>query len=113
MIINISQRRSELGLTLEKIADYVGVSKSTVKKWESGYIKNMGRDKIVLLAEILQVSPLDILDLPENDKNIIICHSKSIAGCYTVSDATFEKVLALVMEECQKNEFYVDKLLNL
>ena len=100
MLINIIQRRKELGLTLEKIADYVGVSKSTVKKWESGYIKNMGRDKIVLLAEILHVSPLDILDLPENDKNIVICHSNGMAGCYTVSEDTYKKVLALVMTDC-------------
>lgn len=99
MLININQRRKELGLTLEKIADYVGVSKGTVKKWESGYIKNMGRDKIMLLSEILCVSPLDILGLAEEDKNIIICHSKSSAGCYTVSDDTYNKILALIKTE--------------
>ncbi len=102
MLINIHQRRKELGLTLEKIADYVGVSKGTVKKWESGYIKNMGRDKIMLLAEILQVSPLDILALPESDKNIIICHSKGMAGCYTVSDDTYEKILAIIKTNGEK-----------
>lgn len=53
----ISQRRKELGLTLEDIGKAVGVSKSTVKKWESGYISNMRRDKIALLASALQVSP--------------------------------------------------------
>ncbi len=99
MLININQRRKDLGLTLEKIADYVGVSKSTVKKWESGYIKNMGRDKIMLLAEILQVSPLDILDLPENNENIIICHKGSMAERYTVSDEIYDKILALIKNE--------------
>lgn len=62
MSINIYDRRKELNLTLEDIGKAVGVSKSTVKKWESGYIKNMRRDKIVLLAEILRVSPMDILE---------------------------------------------------
>ena len=98
MLININQRRKELGLTLENIADHVGVTKGTVKKWEDGHIKNMGRDKIVLLAEILQVSPLDILDLPE-DNNIIICHSKNSAGCYTVSDDIYKKIIALIHEK--------------
>lgn len=62
----ISTRRQELGLTLEDIAQHVGVSKSTVKKWESGYIKNMKRDKMSLLAEILKISPIALL----NDKSI-------------------------------------------
>ncbi len=96
MLININQRRKELGLTLEEIANHVKVSKGTVKKWENGYIKNMGRDKIVLLAQILQVSPLDILDLPDTDHNIIICHGKKNNGCYTVSDEIYEKIIALI-----------------
>lgn len=37
----ISDRRKELGLTLEEVGKIVGVSKSTVKKWEDGYISNM------------------------------------------------------------------------
>ena len=57
----ISERRKALHLTLEDIAHHVGVSKSTVKKWESGYIKNMKRDKMALLAEILEISPIDLL----------------------------------------------------
>ena len=96
MFININQRRKELGLTLEQIANHVMVSKGTVKKWEDGHIKNMGRDKIILLAEVLQVSPLDILDLPENNKNIITCHGKKNNGCYTVSDDIYEKIIALI-----------------
>lgn len=54
-------RRKELGLTLEDVAQRCGVGKSTVRKWEKGLIKNMGRDKIDLLAGILQVSPVLLL----------------------------------------------------
>ena len=46
----INQRRTELKLTLEQVGQAVGVGKSTVKKWEDGYISNMRRDKIALLA---------------------------------------------------------------
>ena len=62
-MISIYQRRRELNLTLEEIASVVGVSKSTVKKWEAGYIKNMRRDKINKLAKVLNVSPLEILNI--------------------------------------------------
>lgn len=57
----IYNRRKALKLTLEDVGKYVGVGKSTVKKWESGLIANMRQDKIVLLAEILQINPVSLI----------------------------------------------------
>lgn len=57
----IYQRRKELGLTLEEVGNAVGVGKSTVRRWENGMIKNMGRDKIAALAKILQINPVDLV----------------------------------------------------
>lgn len=53
----IKARRKELDITLEEIGDYVGVSKATVQRWETGSISNMRRDKIKKLSEILQLDP--------------------------------------------------------
>lgn len=64
----ILKRRTELGLTLEEVGNAVGVSKSTVKKWEDGYISNMRRDKIAQLASILQVNPISFITEEEWDK---------------------------------------------
>jgi repressor LexA len=66
----IKSRRLELGLTLEQVAQYVGVGKSTVRKWETGYIKNMRRDKLAKLAEILNISPIDLMDIEYTDENL-------------------------------------------
>lgn len=57
----IKARRLELGLTLEDVAQAVGVGRSTVQRWESGLIKNMGRDKIAALANILQMNPVELV----------------------------------------------------
>lgn len=57
----IKQRRLELKLTLEDVGNAVGVGKSTVKKWEDGYIANMKRDKIAALANILQLNPIILM----------------------------------------------------
>ena len=54
-------RRQELGLTLEEVGNYVGVGKSTVRKWEHGDIENMKQDKIALLSKILKLSPLTFI----------------------------------------------------
>ena len=49
--------RKSKGLTLEQVADVVGVGKSTVRKWETGMIANMKRDKIASLAKALGTTP--------------------------------------------------------
>ena len=65
----IYNRRKELGLTLEEVGKAVGVGKSTVKKWEDGYISNMKRDKIALLAKVLDINPV-VLVSSDNSMNV-------------------------------------------
>ena len=48
-------------MTLQEVGDAVGVGKSTVRKWETGMIANMKRDKIAKLAEALGTTPAMIL----------------------------------------------------
>lgn len=64
----IKNRRVELGLTLEEVGQAVGVGRSTVQRWESGLIKNMGRDKIAALAKVLRINPVDLVPMPGTDK---------------------------------------------
>lgn len=66
----IHNQRKALHLTLEEVGKAVGVSKSTVKKWETGYISNMKRDKIALLANILQIDPTELINDNTNTINI-------------------------------------------
>ncbi len=61
----IRNRRVELKKTLEDIGREVGVSKTTVQRWESGNISNMRRDKIVKLAAALEVSPTELIGYEE------------------------------------------------
>lgn len=57
----IHDRRTDLGLTLEELGSKVGVGKSTVQKWENGFISNMKRDKIALLASALKINPVSFI----------------------------------------------------
>ena len=59
----IKQLRIARGMTLEELGQKVGVGKSTVRKWETGAIANMRRDKIAKLAEALGTTVDDILGL--------------------------------------------------
>lgn len=53
----IHELRVSQKLTLEQVANEVGVGKSTVRKWETGMIANMRRDKIAALAKALHTTP--------------------------------------------------------
>jgi transcriptional regulator with XRE-family HTH domain len=58
--------RKQKNMTLEQVADIVGVGKSTVRKWETGMIANMKRDKIALLAKALGTTPAYLMGWKEN-----------------------------------------------
>ena len=60
-VVNIRERRKQLGLTLEEVGKKVGVSRSTVLKWENGKIKNMTVDKVASLSNVLQVAIIDLI----------------------------------------------------
>ena len=85
----IRERRLELNLTLEDVGNAVGVSKSTVKKWEDGFISNMRRDKIASLAKVLRINPVSLINgelvlknqnndffLSEHEKQLVIAYRK-------------------------------------
>ncbi len=74
----LKDRRLELEMTLEEVGEITRVSKSTVMKWENGDIENMKRDKIALLAKALQVSPLWIMGI-EEENNVISLPSVTVS----------------------------------
>ena len=69
MAQRIKALRQEKGLTLEQVAKVVGVGKSTVRKWETGMIANMRRDKIAALAKALGTTPAYLMGWKEDETN--------------------------------------------
>lgn len=65
----IKELRKKKGLTLEQVADVVGVGKSTVRKWETGLIANMRRDKIASLAKALGTTPAYLMGWDEKNNS--------------------------------------------
>ncbi len=61
-------RREELDMSYQTLSEKVGVSKSTLQRYETGYIKNMPVDKLEAIAEALQVSPSYLMGWDEQEK---------------------------------------------
>lgn len=65
----IRSLRVDMGATLEQIGNEVGVSKATVKRWESGEIANIRRDKIYKLAQALHTTPAYLMGWDEESSS--------------------------------------------
>lgn len=95
----IKRLRQERGLTLQEVGDAVGVGKSTVRKWETGMIANMKRDKIAKLADVLRVSPEELMGWKTRE------HDESLSGSPSIKELSLQ---GLVIE---KIENYDDAML--
>ena len=84
----LKNRRLDLGLTLEDVGQAVGVGRSTVQRWESGLIKNMGRDKIASLARVLKMNPVELVPYSDLEQS-------TYGEVFEVSDEDQQRLEAL------------------
>jgi len=61
----LAARREQLNLSQLDVANAVGISKSTISRYESGEIDNMRRDRIYALSRILCLSTKVIMNWDE------------------------------------------------
>ena len=106
----IRQLRLSKNMTLEELGDRVGVGKSTVRKWETGAIANMRRDKIAKLADALDTTVSDIMGI-EEDHSLPSVYSDSlspierclIADYRDASDEIREEAAAMLRRSAERN----------
>lgn len=53
----IHEKRLEYGLTMEELAEKIGVNKSSISKWEANDVGNIKRSSIQKMAEIFHCRP--------------------------------------------------------
>lgn len=69
MADRIKERRTAMGLTQEELGQKLGVQKSAIAKYENGRVENIKRSVILKMAEILQCSPVYLLDFDDEDED--------------------------------------------
>lgn len=63
--------RKSHNLTQEELGKKIGVQKAAIQKYEKGTVKNIKRDSIIKLAEILDTTPEYILGWVQEPSNVI------------------------------------------
>jgi len=57
----IKRARQKKGLTLDEVAQEVGVSRQTIQRYESGVISNIPSDNIEKIANVLSTTPAELM----------------------------------------------------
>ena len=70
----MKERREELDMSYQTLADKVGISKSTLQRYETGNIKNMPIDKLEAVAIALNVSPAYLMGWTTDEPTTIAAH---------------------------------------
>ena len=100
---NISSRRNELGMSVDELASKIGKSRATIYRYENGDIENMPVSIIEPLAKALNIDPLILLDIEDNND-------------FTVQDLSpakkeaMDKLLACNDRMCDRVSAYIDVL---
>lgn len=101
----IKKRRKELGLTLREVAEKLGVSESLISRYESNDVKNMGIDKLIPLAKVLNTTPAFLMGWEDkkekeninidtvNTDYIMIPLYESISAGYGASNSEFIEMI--------------------
>lgn len=66
----IKQRRIELGLTADELANRIGKSRATIYRYENGDIENMPTTILEPLAKALNTTPADLMGWGLSDNDI-------------------------------------------
>lgn len=76
----IFQKKSELNLSYQDMSEKTGLSKSTLQRYITGDIRNLGLDKLEILAKALDVTPSYLMGWEDENKDPIL---ENIPGIIT------------------------------
>ena len=67
LIERIKERRLELEMSYQDLSDATGISKSTLQRYETGYIKKVPINQIEVLAKALHTTPSYLMGWDNNN----------------------------------------------
>ena len=107
----IFEQRTKKGLTMEQLANLLGVQKSAVNKWEKGIVKNIKRPTILKMSEIFGCEPSYLMGFDQaiQDKwhnEVLSSIQENISGMQNVVNLSDDE---FVLIEDYRNSSEADK----
>jgi transcriptional regulator with XRE-family HTH domain len=94
----IKNRRKELELSAEQVAERMGVSPATVYRYESSDIMNMGIDKVALIAEALYTTPAYLMGWADDQLNLNLKQQKLLSQFDMLNEIGQDKAVEYITD---------------
>lgn len=97
----LKERRNELGYSLRKVADVIGISHTELSNIEDGERKSLNLNLIVNLCEYLNISFKDTLDKSrffEEQKKYRVLFRRTSENCVEIESNNLNKVVELITD---------------
>ena len=100
----IKQRRKEMGLTADVLAEKLGVSRSTIFRYEKGDIDKIPAESLSIIAAALNTTPAYLMGWKDDGQQFFhgISVFPTVEKTNPISKGSYED---LVITEMEKNEF--------
>ena len=102
----IKMRRKQHGLTVDQVAERVGVNRATIYRYESAEIKNMGTETLVPLAAALRTTPAWLLNGDEAEQTEEM--DAIMEQFYDKYHGLMKKMVKMTPEDMERIEKIVD-----
>ena len=94
----IRYHREQKGMTQKELAQLLGVSKSTVGKWETGAVRNLKVEVMYNVSKVLDIEPMTLSGIAGADNY----HQRIIASMYDFTKEEFDQVCDFIAYLRQK-----------
>ena len=94
----IKQRRLELGLTADDLADRINKSRATIYRYENGDIENMPTTILEPLAKALETTPADLMGWNNETQD--------------KSNNTLDEIISMLPDKLARHTYTYSKLTN-
>lgn len=99
IIQRIKDRRIHLGFSYQDLANKTGISKSTLQRYETGFIKNLPIDKLEILATALETTPSYLMGWESNSNHMVKKNSASYSVDNTHPIETAEDAMKFILKQ--------------
>ena len=105
----LKDRRKQVGMTMEQLADKIGVNKSTISRLEAGQIEKLSSDKLPAIAAALRCSPLYLLGTidtlyPEDELESTEYHSDLDRKLALLTEDQYDTIISMIDMFIAKNK---------
>ncbi len=95
----MKERRTQLGISADTLAKYIGVSRSTIFRYENGEIAKIPVSHLANIAELLQTSERFLMGTTNEPDTIVSDNPSFLLNCYEMLNDTGKREAQKRVEE--------------